>query len=176
MPMAAVAVMIHQAKASTLDVYSAMTDTDCLAGLHTFNPLSQKPVYRVGVHAIRGEEAAFAEYNKVFSDYLTATAGQRFDPPLQFEMVPVTFQGLFDAVEKEEIDFFYANPSIYSCVGTEVGAQPLVTITSKLEVRGHSYELDVFGGVIFTRAGNDEINTILDLKDKIIGAGSISMM
>jgi hypothetical protein len=34
----------------------------------------------------------------------------------------------------------------------------------------------VFGGVIATQYDNDEINTITDLKDKIIGAGSISMI
>lgn len=50
------------------------------------------------------------EYNKTFSDYLTATAGQRFDPPVEFEMVPVNFQGLFDAVQEDSIDFIYANP------------------------------------------------------------------
>lgn len=128
------------------------------------------------MHAIRGFEAAYEEYNTTFADYLTQTAGQRFDPPIEFEMVPVNFQGLFDAVESQEIDLFYANPGIYSCVGVEKGAQPLVTIVSRLEVRGHSYELDVFGGVMFARADNDDIEGITDLRDKIIGAGSISMI
>jgi hypothetical protein len=58
----------------------------------------------------------------------------------------------------------------------EVGAQPLVTIISRLEARGHTYELDVFGGVMATRADNDEINSIYDLKDKIIGAGDINQI
>ena len=56
------------------------------------------------------------------------------------------------------------------------GAQPLATIVSRLEVRGHAYDLDVFGGVMFARADNDGVSAITDLKDKIIGAGAISMI
>jgi hypothetical protein len=59
-------------------------------------------------------------------------------------------------------------------VGTEFGAEPIATIVSRMEARGHTYELDLVGGVIATQADNDQINTITDLKDKIIGAGSIS--
>jgi ABC-type amino acid transport substrate-binding protein len=35
------------------------------------------------------------------------------------------------------------------------------------------FNLDVYGGAIATRVDNDEINTLADLKDKIIGAGAI---
>jgi hypothetical protein len=156
-----------------IDVFD---NIDCASAIRKMDPLIHKPKYRIAVDAIRGFEKAYEEYNLTFSEYLTATAGRRFDPPIEFEMVPVTFGGLFDAVYEQEVDFFYANPGIYSCVGVEVGAQPLATIISRLEVRGHEYDLDVFGGVIFTQADNDEINGILDLKDKIIGAGGISII
>jgi hypothetical protein len=149
---------------------------DCASAIRKMDPLIHKPKYRIAVHAIRGFETAYDEYNITFSEYLTATAGRRFDPPIEFEMVPVYFGQLFDAVYEEEVDFFYANPGIYSCVGVEIGAQPLATIVSRLEVRGHEYDLDVNGGVMFTQADNKDINGILDLKDKIIGAGGISMM
>lgn len=149
---------------------------DCTSKLRTFDPKTHSPVYHVAVHAIRGVDAAYQEYNTTFADYLTATAGKRFDPPIEFRMRPVDFQELFDAVEKEEVDFFYANPGIYSCVGVEQGAQPLATIVSRLGVRGHVYDLDVFGGVMFARADNDEVTSISDLRDKIVGAGAISMI
>ncbi|CAB9502908.1 activated protein kinase catalytic subunit alpha-1 [Seminavis robusta] len=169
--------MIVGTNGAVLDVYSAMSSQmDCTSPRRDFNEREQKTHYKVGVHAIRGVDAAYEEYNKTFGEYLTATAGNRFDPPITFEMVPVTFQELFDKVATEDIDFFYANPGIFSCVGTEVGAQPIATIVSRLEVRGHEYELDVFGGVIFTRADNDDINTIQDLQDKIIGAGAMSQV
>jgi hypothetical protein len=70
------------------------------------------------------------------------------------------------------LPFSSANPSI----GTEFGAEPIATVVSRSQVRGHTYELDVFAGVIATQADNDQINMITDLKDKIIGAGSISQV
>jgi hypothetical protein len=143
---------------------------DCASAIHKYDPLIHVPKYRIAVYAIRGFRSAFAEYNLTFSEYLTVTAGRRFDPPIEFEMVPYDF----DAVYEEEVDFFYANPAVYSCIGVEVGAQPLATTISRLDVRGHEYDLDVYGGVIFTQADNDEINGVRDLKDKIIGAGAIS--
>jgi ABC-type phosphate/phosphonate transport system substrate-binding protein len=42
-----------------------------------------------------------------------------------------------------------------------------------IEVRNQVFDLDVYGGVIATRADNEEIKNIGDLKDKIIGAGAI---
>ena len=115
---------IHQVDALELQL-TAASGSDCNLGNRPFDPLQHKRKYRVGVHAIRGADAAKAEYNQLFGEYLTATSGKRFNPPIEFEMVPVTFQGLFDAVEKEEIDFFYANPSIYSCVGVVSSANRL---------------------------------------------------
>lgn len=149
---------------------------DCTSHIRPFDPKVHKRKYRFAVHAIRGFESAFAEYNMTFSEYLTNTAGKRFDPPIEFDMVPVDFKGLFDAVDAEQVDFFYANPGIYSCVGVENGAQPLATSVSHLEVRGYVYDLDVYGGVMFTRADNDRVNSIMDLQDKVIGAGAISMI
>ena len=61
-----------------------------------------------------------------------------------------------------------------ACVGAETGAQPLATVISRLEVRGHQYSLDVYGGVIATLADRHDINVIEDLQDKVIGSGTIS--
>ena len=148
----------------------------CVMGRHPFDPFRHKRKYHVRVHAIRGFDAAMREYNLTFSEYLTETAGKRFDPPIEFSMDPISFEGMNDAIENDEMDLFYANPGIYSCIGVEHGASPVVTIVSKLEVRQHVYELDVFGGVMFTRADNDEINSMQDYKDKVIGAGSIAQI
>lgn len=81
-----------------------------------------------------------------------------------------------NGIANREIDFFVANPGLFTCIGIESGAQALATTTARLEVRGHTFDLDVYGGVIATREDRDDINTIQDLKDKIIGAGSISMV
>lgn len=139
----------------------------------TFDPFIHKHNYTIAVHATRGLESAFNEVEKVFSQFLSATAGQRFDPPIQFNVVPYYFDGLFTAIENEEMDFLYANPGVYSCVGTQVGATALTTVIKRLDTRGRTFDLDVYGGVIAVRHDNDEVNTIVDLKDKIIGAGGI---
>ena len=81
------------------------------------------------------------QFNLTFAEYLTATAGKRFDPPIAFEMMPANLHELFDAAEEEEIDFVFSSPGVYSCMGAEKGAEPLATVISRLEVRGHTYDL-----------------------------------
>jgi hypothetical protein len=102
---------------------------------HKFNPFIHKPVYNVQVHATRGLDEAYDDVYKVFGEYLTMTAGQMFDPPISFQVVPQYFDGLFDAIKNEEMDFLYANPGVYSCVGVEAGATSLVTVVKDLDVR-----------------------------------------
>ncbi len=139
----------------------------------TFDPFVHKAVYTIGVHTNHGLETSFEETNTIFSDYLTATAGQKFDPPIQFHVLPSDFTEIFTAVENDEIDFLYSNAGVYSCIGTQAGATALATVVNSLTVRGQTFDLDVYGGVIAVRHDNTEINTITDLKDKIIGAGAI---
>lgn len=148
----------------------------CSPRRHPFDRFKHQPVYHVGVHSVHSYEATFQEYNVTFSEYLTATAGQRFDPPIRFDMVPYSFDDFFDAIDNEELDFMFTSPSVYSCVGIEVGASALGTIITHEEIRDKIFDLDVFAGVMLTRADNHEIETVQDLKDKIIGAGDISQL
>ena len=54
---------------------------------------------------------------------------------------------LRDWVDNEEdVDFMYSDTGLYSCVGVEIGGQPLGTTISNLQARGRSYNLDVYGG------------------------------
>ena len=178
----------------------SMGQLDCPAELRTFIPRLHKKKYRVGVGALRGIDVAFDEFHVTFSQCLAETAGHRFDQVIEFEIVPLKYQGVFDAVANEEIDFLFFNSGVYSCVGVESGAQPLATAISRVEVRGITFDIDVAGGkkmrmvararlmlstsgspivcqlsfflgVIFSLASNTEIKDIHDLKDKVIGAG-----
>jgi Protein tyrosine and serine/threonine kinase/ABC transporter, phosphonate, periplasmic substrate-binding protein len=56
----------------------------------------------------------------------------------------------------------------------EIHANSLVSQISRREVNGAVYDLTEFGGVIFTRSDNEEINDIVDLKNKRIGVVSIA--
>ncbi|KAG7344748.1 family 3 adenylate cyclase [Nitzschia inconspicua] len=138
-----------------------------------FDQHIHKLVYKIGIHSTLEIKETQRQHEKVFGEYLTETAGKRFDPPIKFEVASFYFDTLLDAINNEDVDFFYSNPGIYSCVGTERGASALVTSITHIEVRNQVFDLDVYAGVIATRAGNEEINTIADLKDKIIGAGAI---
>lgn len=149
-------------------------ELNCAHGYRRFDPLTQKRVYTVGVHAPSGIEVAWREFNLTFETYLDETVGKRWKPPLHFKMLP-TVDPLKDWVDNEaDVDFMYSDTGLYSCVGVEIGGQPLGTTISHLSARGREFNLDVFGGSIIVRADNYEINSIADVKDKIIGAQSIS--
>jgi len=139
-----------------------------------YDPERHKPVYTVGVLAIRGFEAAYKEFNKTFADYLTITAGKRFDPPIRFEMKPLNFLTLFSDSKDGLVDYIYVNPSAYSCIESEYEAQSLVSQVSRRRINGEIYDLQKFGGVIATLSNRSDIKSIHDLRDKVIAAASIS--
>lgn len=152
-------------------------DEPCVGNKIPFDSLRHKSKYRVAIDGT-GFERSMRLYNTTFAQYLTATAGKRFDPPITFELYPTDYNGLMEAVQLELVDFFYSNPGTYSCVGVEKGAQPLATTIFRKSARGHAYNLDVYGGVMFSmkRKGNKarKIEFISDIKDTIIGAGAIT--
>ncbi|KAG7339958.1 adenylate and guanylate cyclase catalytic domain containing protein [Nitzschia inconspicua] len=137
-----------------------------------FDQYLHKPVYHIGVHSTQEVNETLRQHER-FGEYLTETAGRRFDPPIKFEIVSLYYEKLLVAIDNKEVDFFFANPGVYSCVGTEIGASALVTAIKHVEVRNQVFDLDVYAGVIATRADNEEIKTIADLKGKVIGAGAI---
>ena len=147
-----------------------------------FDAARHRETYRVGVLAIRGREAAYREFNKTFGDYLTATAGRRFaDPPVRFEMVPLDFVSLYEiddaaAAVNASVDFLYVNPSAFSCLESEHRARSLASQVSRRTADGgrHYHDLNRFGGVILARADNSNVQTVTDLRDKVIAAASIS--
>jgi hypothetical protein len=121
-------------------------ELNCAHGLREFNPLTQKRVYHIGVHAPAGIDTAWREFNLTFEAYLNAAVGERWNPPIEFKM-KATESPLVDWIDnKEDVDFMYSDTGIYSCFGTEVGGQPLGTTISQLQARGRTHELDVFAG------------------------------
>ena len=121
-------------------------ELNCPHGYRDFDPLLQKKVYYVGVHAPAGIDTAWREFNLTFEEYLDRTVGDRWNPPITFKMKP-TIDPLRDWVDNdEEVDFMYSDTGLYSCIGVEIGGQPLGTTISHLQARGRDYNLDVYGG------------------------------
>lgn len=138
-------------------------------------PSAEKQVYKLGVLANRGIETAYNEFNGT-ARYLTESIGYDFEPPITFEIAPVPF-GSIDVVDRfvtGDFDFVMANPSISSCIDSEIGTSSLASMISTRTSNSQSYELSQFGGVIFTRASNDEINTIYDLVDTVVACISLT--
>ena len=130
--------------------------------------------YKVGVLAIRGFPAAVTEFNETFGTYLTCELKCRYNTPLTFEMVPLNFKTLFTTIPTKEVDFIYVNPSAYSCIESEWGAASLVSQIGYQKIGNERVEIQEFGGIIFTKAGREDIKTLADIKDKSYAAASIS--
>lgn len=121
-------------------------ELNCAKGIRQFSPARQKETYYVGVYAPSGVDTAFREFNLTFETYLNEAVGKRFDPNIQFKM-KASENPLLDWLDRdEEIDFMYTDPGIFSCIGTEIGAQPLATTMARLSKRGIEYDLDEFAG------------------------------
>ena len=135
------------------------------------------PLTQVGVLAIRGFDAAYTEFNETFASYLTCEMKCRFSRPVTFELVPLNFKTLFTSVprdSKQAVDFIYVNPSAYSCIESEWGASSLVSQIGYQTIGGDRFEIQEFGGVIFRLKTRTDINSLQDVKNKSIGAASIS--
>lgn len=143
-----------------------------------YDDVNSKPKYKIGVLAIEGEETAFSTYNATFADYLSSTAGKRFDPPIAFEMVAVDFDEFVydksnDPLDKK-FDFLFVNPQKTSCIESQFGTQSLASIVFSTTADGKDVDLSEFAGLIITKADNDDIDTLTDLKNKKVAAISIA--
>ena len=129
---------------------------------------------QVGVLAIRGDDAAFKEFNQTFNEYLTCELQCRFSPAVSFELVPLGFKKLFTTMPTRQVDFMYVNPSAYSCIESEWGASSLVSQIGYQTIGSRRYEIEEFGGVIFRLKERSEIKTLQDIKGRSYAAASIS--
>jgi hypothetical protein len=145
------ALLIHIASSSLPPDWTAGEqwpggELNCVQGLHEIDEVTQKRTYYVGVHAPTGVETANIRFNMTFEGYLNEAVGKRWDPPIEFKMT-ATDNPLRDWLDNgEEVDFMYTDTGMFSCIGTEVGAQPIATTIASLSARGRDYKLDIYAG------------------------------
>ncbi len=118
---------------------------------------------KIGVLAKDGPAAALKAWAAT-GEYLTEKIGQ------PVEIVPLAFEKVFPAVEAGEVQFFLVNSSMFITAKTKYGAIPVATMINSRQGKA----LNSFGGVVFTTAYNDKINSFADLKGKKIAAVSKS--
>ncbi len=119
--------------------------------------------YRVGVRAHNGIEEAVANWQP------TVDALSEKIPQHNFKLVPIVSLNEVTLIAgRGEIDFLLTNPSSYVEIKALHGAYALVTLNNK---RGGTSQTR-FGSVIFTYASNSNIQTLKDLKGKMLMAVS----
>ena len=95
---------------------------------------------RLGVLAKRGTERAIQQWQPT-ADYLNKTI-----PQLKFELVPLPFDQVREAVANQKIDFLLANPAIYVEMEYDYRASRIATMENLRLGKGYT----LFGGVIFS--------------------------
>ncbi len=123
-----------------------------LLGLAANAPGAEK-VLRIGVLSHRGDEATLRNWTPT-ADYLS-----REVPEYRFVIVPLDFAAIEPAVRNRQVDFLLVNPGIYVNMEVRYRITRIATLNNLLNDR----PLNIFGGVIFTRA-DSPIRTLRDVR------------
>lgn len=121
-------------------------------------PLQQsKTVIKIGVLAKRGKDNAVEMWQPT-ADYLSnEIAGYKF------VIVPLSFEQIYSAIGRGEVDFVIANPGMYVEFESFYGTTRIATLKN-LRLGG---AYTTFGGVIFRKSSRTEIRSLEDFKDKV---------
>lgn len=118
--------------------------------------LSSGETYKIGVLAKNGPVKALKKW-KSTGEYLTAKLAGK-----SFEIIPLSFDAVNGAIQSGAVDFFLVNSSMYVTAKVRYGASAIATMINSRQ----GQPLQSFGGVIFTLAENEDINSLADLKGK----------
>ena len=126
-------------------------------GLLSFaDAYAEDQIIRIGALSHRGDEVTRQMWSST-AQYLTNTLDS-----YRFEIVPLDFAEIEPAVSNRDVDFLLVNSGIYVNMEVRHRVSRIVTMNNRLG----NYPLNVFGGVIFTRSGRQDINSINDLRNK----------
>lgn len=114
-----------------------------------------KDSYKIGVLAKNGPVKALKMW-KSTGEYLSAKGMG------DYKIVPLDFDAVFSAIEKNQVDFFLVNSSMFITAKVRYGAKAIATMVNSRQGKA----LKSFGGVIFTSEENNEINSVKDLPGK----------
>ncbi|MCK5152723.1 MAG: PhnD/SsuA/transferrin family substrate-binding protein [Spirochaetales bacterium] len=109
---------------------------------------------RIGILAKRGIERSHEQWDPT-AEYLSSKI-----EGYNFTILPLNFNEVYEAVEKKDIDFIFANSSYYVGLAKKWGVSRIVTLKNLRLKKGYIE----FGGVIFTLAERDDITDLNDIK------------
>ncbi len=121
---------------------------------------SQKTPVLIGVLGNRGYDTCLKEWGPA-ADYLSEKLS-----PLSFQIIPLDFNEIFEAVKGEKISHVSVNPSLYAYFEYHGLAHRIAT----MQFPGISGPLSVYGSVIFTAKEGNRINSLNDLRGKKFAA------
>lgn len=110
---------------------------------------------RIGVLSKRGDETTHRRWDKL-TTYLNANL-----EAYNFQIIPLGFHDLEESVKNKEIDFVVANDMYYVLLEHQYGVSRIATLVN--DDGKNNYNLNEFGGVIFTRKDNKKINSLKDI-------------
>jgi PAS domain S-box-containing protein len=127
---------------------------------------NKKPV-KFGVLAFRAKPETAKRWQPLV-DYLNQAKLGR-----HFELEALTYPEMVSAVHNKEVDLILTQPGLYVLLTYREGLlSPLATLTEK----NNGYSLANFGGVIVTRANDNSISTIANLRGKRIATSMIDSL
>lgn len=123
--------------------------------LMSLQVLSQQDV-KVGVLSHRGDAATLKLWAPT-AEYLSNTLQD-----YRFSIYPLDFDEIEPAVANQDIDFLLVNPGIYVVMEVKHRISRIATMNNLVSEN----KMNVFGGVIFTAARNNQINKLDDLENR----------
>ncbi|MBI5556252.1 MAG: PhnD/SsuA/transferrin family substrate-binding protein [Deltaproteobacteria bacterium] len=134
--------------------------TICLFLFLLFQPQllwAEPQAISIGVLAKSGEDIAVEKWSAT-ADYLSTAL-----PAYRFTIVPLGFKEIHEAVHQGRVDFVLTNPAFYVELEKLYGVSRIATLINQ-NMPGQ--QTTTFGGVIFTKAGRQDINNCTDLRGK----------
>ncbi len=111
---------------------------------------------KIGVLATESKEQCLAEWTP------TALYLSKQIPGTRFTIVPIPYESITTSVQDGSIDFILTNSALYIELEQLYGVSRIATMKELRRGRGYSR----YGSVIFTRAANEHIRELNDLKGK----------
>jgi len=119
-----------------------------------------------GVYSYRPDHILQERY-KPLTDYLSRKTG------LQIKLEVLNQENMSRAIATNRLDFFLTNPSHFLLIRSE---RSLTGVLATLVSRSGETPTGSLGGVIFTRAGRDDIEHLADLRDKTIASPGVPFL
>ena len=124
-------------------------------GFATLKKTTSDDEVRIGILSWRGP-LGFKKRWEATEKYLSQALGK------SVTVLPLEFEDVLPAVKKGKVDFFTADPSMFMSAKSQYGASEVLTM--KLS------RADSVGAVVFTRADNNKVSQLSDLRRKRFGA------